>query len=107
MVDARLFEGRGTAYLWENEAGTPVAMASASGPTPHGIRIGGVYTPPELRGRGYASSAVAALSARLLDEGRRLCFLFTDASNPTSNSIYRRIGYEQVAEVVELRFGPD
>ena len=40
-----------------------------------------------------------------MDEGRDFCFLFTDVSNPTSNSIYRRIGYEPVAEVVELRFG--
>ena len=105
-VDWRLLGPGGTAYIWDDDGGTPVSMASATGPTPNGIRIGGVYTPPELRGRGHASNAVAALSARLMDEGRDLCFLFTDASNPTSNAIYRRIGYEQVAEVVELRFGP-
>ncbi len=105
-VDWRLLGPGGTAYIWEDDEGTPVSMATSTGPTPHGIRISGVYTPPVLRGRGYASSAVAALSARLMDEGRDLCFLFTDASNPTANAIYRRIGYEQVAEVVELRFGP-
>ena len=66
--------------------------------------VNGVYTPPEHRGRGYATSCVAALSARLLAEGRRFCFLFTDAANPTSNAIYQRIGYVPVAEVQEYRF---
>ena len=77
--------------MWDH--GGPVSMASATGPTPNGIRVNGVYTPPEHRGRGYATACVAALSARLLAEGRRFCFLFTDAANPTSNAIYQRIGY--------------
>lgn len=92
----------GMTYLWQLEQ--PVSMALATGPTPHGIRIGGVYTPPELRGRGYASACVASLSRLQMDGGRAFCFLFTDAANPTSNAIYRRIGYEQVAEVVALDF---
>ncbi len=66
------------------------------GPTPNGIRIGPVYTPPRLRGRGYASAVVAELSQTLLDRGRRFCFLFTDLANPTSNAIYERIGYVRV-----------
>ena len=92
----------GVTHLWE--VGEPRSMAVAAGPTPHGIRIAGVYTPPELRGRGYASACVTALSRKVMDEGRQFCFLFTDAANPTSNAIYRRIGYEQVAEMVALDF---
>jgi hypothetical protein len=91
--------GTGVSGLVFWEDGTPVSMAGFSGPTPNGIRVNRVYTPPELRGRGYASGCVAALSQRLLDEGRRFCFLFTDLSNPTSNSIYQRIGYEPVCDV--------
>ena len=57
-----------------------------------------MYTPPELRGRGYATALTAELSQRLLDGrlfegGRRFCFLYTDLANPTSNAIYERIGY--------------
>jgi predicted GNAT family acetyltransferase len=63
-----------------------------------------VYTPPELRRRGYASALVAALSRRLLDEGRRFCFLYTDLANPTSNHIYREIGYEEVCPATSYRF---
>jgi predicted GNAT family acetyltransferase len=102
MKVARRNFGEGWLFVWDH--GEPVSMASATGPTPSGIRVSGVYTPPEHRGRGYATSCVAALSARLLAEGRRFCFLFTDAANPTSNAIYQRIGYVQVAEVQEYRF---
>ena len=102
MKVARNNFGAGWLFVWDH--GGPVSMASATGPTPNGIRVNGVYTPPEHRGRGYATSCVAALSARLLAEGRRFCFLFTDAANPTSNAIYQRIGYVPVAEVQEYRF---
>jgi predicted GNAT family acetyltransferase len=90
-------------YFWEIE-GRPVSMAGHSGPTPHGMRISAVYTPPELRGRGYASACVAALSQQLLDSGRTYCFLFTDLANPTSNSIYQRIGYRPVCDVDDIVF---
>ena len=89
-------------FFWIDQR--PVAMAGFSGPTPNGIRIGPVYTPPELRGRGYASAAVAALSQRLLDGGRKFCFLYTDLANPTSNSIYQAIGYRPVCDASMLIF---
>jgi uncharacterized protein len=84
--------------------GKPVSFAGYGGQTPHGIRIGPVYTSPELRGHGYASACVAALSQELLDAGRQFVFLFTDLSNPTSNHIYQTIGYEPVCDVDEYRF---
>ena len=73
-------------------------MAAYTGPTPSGIRVNGVYTPPGGRGRGYASAAVAALSQWLLERGRRFCFLYTDLANPTSNKIYAEVGYRCVAD---------
>jgi uncharacterized protein len=90
-------------YLWEDD-GRPVSMTGASGRTPNGIRIGAVYTPPELRGRGYASNLVAQVSQAQLDGGLRYCFLYTDLANPTSNHIYQEIGYTPVADVDEYRF---
>lgn len=88
--------------LWED--GRPVCMASSVGDTPHGIRVGMVYTPPELRGRGYASSLVAALTQKLLDGGKKFCFLYTDATNPTSNRIYQNVGYRKVCQSCEWKF---
>lgn len=103
-VELMVAEGR--IVLWE-DSGNPVAMAAAVGPTPSGIRISGVYTPPEFRRRGYATALVAQLSQRLLDSGRQSCTLFTDLANPTSNSIYQKIGYRMVCDVDEYEFGDD
>jgi predicted GNAT family acetyltransferase len=92
-----------TAYLWV-DAGRPVSFAGAGGLTPHGIRVGPVYTPPELRGRGYASNLVAQVSQAQLDAGRMFVFLFTDLANPTANHIYQEIGYEPVIDIDEYVF---
>jgi uncharacterized protein len=108
MIDFRLSSRRSGILLWE-DCGQPVSIAGWGGGTPNGIRIGPVYTPPELRGRGYATTLTAELSQRLLDGrlfegGRHFCFLFTDLANPTSNAIYERIGYRRVAESAEIAF---
>lgn len=84
----------------------PVSMAAYMGPTPNGFRVGGVYTPPELRRRGYASACTAAVSQNILEMGRQFAFLFTDATNPTSNHIYQEIGYEYVCDTDEYRLLP-
>jgi hypothetical protein len=89
-------------YLWED--GQPVSMAAQTRPTRHGICLSLVYTPPELRGRGYATACVARLSQLFLDSGRNFCVLFTDLANPTSNSIYQKIGYTPVCDFTEYIF---
>ncbi len=105
-VDHRIANMEATAagiWLWV-EAGEAVALVAYGSPTPEGIRLGPVYTPPERRRQGYATSLVAEVSARLLEGGFRRCYLFTDLANPTSNAIYRRIGYEQVCESAEYGY---
>jgi predicted GNAT family acetyltransferase len=102
-VDTRLDHADAGLWLWIDD-GQPVSLAGYGGPTPSGIRIGPVYTPPEHRRRGYGSALTAALSQRLLDEGRSFCFLFTDLANRTSNRIYRAIGYERVCDASEFAF---
>jgi len=91
-------------WLWER-SGEPVSLSGHGSTTRNGIRIGPVYTPVEQRGSGYASALVAAESQWLLDNGYQFCFLYTDLANPTSNAIYQRIGYEQVAESAMYGFG--
>jgi predicted GNAT family acetyltransferase len=87
----------GDLAVWEAD-GRAVSMAAVSRRTPWSSSIGFVYTPPELRGRGYASAVTAALSQRELDAGQRWCSLFTDQANATSNHIYADIGYEPKSE---------
>lgn len=103
VVDRRLRSATAGLALWE-VGGRVVSMAGFGGRTPHGIRIGPVYTPPKLRGHGYGSAVTAAASKRLLDGGCDFCFLYTDLENPTSNKIYVDIGYEFVCDSVDYAF---
>ena len=89
-------------FLWDD--GGPVSLAAKGRRTQRGVSIGPVFTPPEQRGRGYASACVAALSQRILDEGWAFCTLFTDLGNPTSNKIYQQVGYRPVCDFSEIRF---
>lgn len=94
--------GAGDISLWED--GGPVSVAMKTRPTRHGISVGLVYTPPELRGRGYATACVGELSRKLLGAGWEFCALFADLANPISNHIYERIGYRPVCDYEEYRF---
>jgi len=75
------------------------AISALSGPTPKGIRVSLVYTPLKWRGQGLATNLVATLSDYALTHlNRKYCFLYTDQSNPISNSIYQKIGYKCVGD---------
>jgi predicted GNAT family acetyltransferase len=102
MTDRWLARRGRTLHLWEDRE--VVSLAGVGSPTPNGIRVGPVYTPPAMRGHGYASALVAAASQGELAAGRRFCFLFTNLANPTANHIYQTIGYEPVRDVDAWRF---
>ncbi|MFJ8674008.1 GNAT family N-acetyltransferase [Streptomyces sp. NPDC093589] len=102
-ADDRLAEGRCT--LWEVD-GRPVALAGVSRTLSGMARVAPVYTPPELRGRGYAGAVTAAVSRAARDgAGAEELVLFTDLDNPTSNALYQRLGYRPVADHLVLRTG--
>ena len=88
--------GNGQVRVWDDDG--PVAYAGYGADASDTVRIAPVYTPLEFRGKGYASALVADLSRELFARGKRALFLTTDVANPTSNSIYQRIGYRPVAD---------
>ncbi len=92
-----------THYIWED--GHPVSQAVHGRSTVNGAVINGVYTPPQYRNKGYASSTVAELSRILLQRGNKFCCLFADAKNPISCGIYRKIGYVDLCVYDEIKFG--
>ena len=94
----------GSLHLWED--GRPRSIAVAQGRTRRGVRVGYVYTPPELRGRGYAGALVADLTEYELRSGRGFCVLYTDMSNETSNALYERVGYELIEVVQDVLLSP-
>ena len=81
-----------------------VAMAACNRQTPHTASISLVYTPPKHRGKGYGTRVVACLSKQLLASGKRACNLYADLHNPTSTSIYQKLGYVRIGDNVSYRF---
>lgn len=99
LIDGALNSKR--LWVWRN--GGVVSMAIRSKPIHGVVRLSAVYTPREERTRGYAGACVHGVSKLLTDAGYR-CMLYTDLGNPTSNSIYRKIGYKAIAEAIHYRF---
>ena len=89
-------------FVWETDEA--VSMAAIERETAHGVAISWVYTPRHLRNKGYATACVAALTQRMLDSGKQFCCLYTDLTNPTSNSIYQKIGYQPICDVQDWIF---
>jgi GNAT superfamily N-acetyltransferase len=97
--------GYGGITVWQ-AGGVPVSVAGRTRVVAGMVRLGPVYTPPELRGHGYAGAATAAVSQAALDVGVREVVLYTDLANPTSNALYQRLGYRPVEDRVVLSFTP-
>lgn len=89
--------------LWE-DGGEMVGLAASTAVVAGMSRVGFVYTPPEHRGRGYASAVVAVVSERARRRGAEQVMLYADVANPAANSVYRKIGYRSVGDVVEFTF---
>lgn len=96
---------RGELFLLEAD-GRPVSLVGSTRQMPGGRSVGPVYTPPYLRGNGFASCAVAQISRLILARGNAYCALFTDLSNPISNSIYQKVGYRPICDYMQARFDP-
>ena len=94
----------GGLVLWEHE-GRPVSLAGRNQPAAGQARVGPVYTPPDQRGRGFGGAATAAITQAALDDGAEGVVLFTDLENPTSNTLYQRLGYRPISDWAVIRFG--
>lgn len=90
-------------WLWDDDR--PRTMVGFTRTVSGIVRIGPVYTPPEHRRHGYAAACTAAVSQHILDHHADGCVLYTALANPTSNAIYRSIGFEAVYEVLRYQFG--
>jgi predicted GNAT family acetyltransferase len=107
LVDGLL--ARKDLYVWDagdNATPRPVSMAARGRATARGVAVSLVYTPPEERGRGYATACVAHLSRLLLESDWQFCTLFVDEANATTKTLYTRIGYHPIAVLAAYRFDP-
>ncbi|MFF7394240.1 GNAT family N-acetyltransferase [Streptomyces scabiei] len=84
--------------FWETPDGIPVSMAGVNPMVAGMVRVDPVYTPADLRGRGYAAAVTAEVSRAARAAGATEVVLFTDAGNPTSNALYQRLGYRRITD---------
>lgn len=102
QLKVRMFVDSGEVFLWEDE-GKVVSMMKKARPTEHGVTVSMVFTPRDQRRKGYARTLVYFATEELLKE-YDFCVLYTDMLNPTSNKIYKEIGYKKIADSVMLDF---
>ncbi|MGB5335382.1 MAG: GNAT family N-acetyltransferase [Woeseiaceae bacterium] len=85
----------GDLYIWDDHG--PRTMIALSGRVGRGIRVSAVYTPPEHRGKGYASAGVAEICRRELDGSRDFVTLVAEIDDPAER-MYQRLGFYKIGE---------
>lgn len=87
------------ATTWVLEAaGELVASTSFNTTTAEAVQVGGVWTPPPLRGRGYARAVVAASLRDAKMAGASRAILFTGDTNGAAQRAYRALGFTRVGD---------
>jgi GNAT superfamily N-acetyltransferase len=83
-------------------SGQPVALTGFNARLPEIVQVGGVYTPPELRNRGHARTAVALHLAEARAAGVTRAVLF--AATSAAVRAYRAIGFQPTADFSLILF---
>jgi len=78
--------------------GEPVACSSFNAVVKEAVQVGGVWTPPELRRRGYSRSAVAASLLDARAEGAEKAILFTGEDNIAAQRAYTALGFRHIGD---------
>jgi predicted GNAT family acetyltransferase len=78
-------------------------MCNVGSATAQTAQLQGVWTPPDMRGRGYATLGLAAICDHLLDEHPSLC-LYVNDFNASAIALYERVGFERAGEFATLIF---
>jgi RimJ/RimL family protein N-acetyltransferase len=84
---------------WILEAsGQPVSTSSFNAAAAELVQVGGVWTPPELRSRGYGRAAVAASLLAVQKEGVHAAILFTGIENIPAQKAYEALGFRHIGD---------
>jgi RimJ/RimL family protein N-acetyltransferase len=85
----------GLLYVLEEE-GRIVSTTAFNAWAPPAAQVGGVYTPPSLRGRGHARAAVAGSVLDAASRGVSRVVLFT--GSPAARRAYEAVGFREVGD---------
>lgn len=103
-IEEEVIKNLSKGYYVLEKGGKIVAQTVSTRKLKKGKGVSGVYTPVEERHNGYAYNLVYRVSKEFLDNGAEYCVLFTDDSNPISNHVYEKIGYERKVDTSDIDF---
>ena len=86
---------QGELLVWDDDGPTTIMTLSAK--TKSGIRISGLYTPLQFRGKGYASALVAEVCSQQFTLGRAFITLSAQKDDPVER-MYQRLGFYRIGE---------
>jgi RimJ/RimL family protein N-acetyltransferase len=96
-ADMERHHAAGAAFLLER-GGRPVSLTTFNARLPDVVQIGGVFTPPELRGRGHARAVVAGQLLAVGGSGVQRAVLFTGLDNLPAQRAYTSIGFRRIGD---------
>src|SRR4029079_13272374 len=102
FLDAQIAEGNAWVAVVED---TPVSLSAFNAALPDMVQLGGIYTPPALRGRGFAKAAVAASLLVARQRGSSRAVLFTQ--NPSAARTYEAIGFRRIGDYSLVLFATE
>jgi ribosomal protein S18 acetylase RimI-like enzyme len=94
----------GDVFLLIGANGAILSMATHNARIPDTVQIGGVWTPPDLRGRGYARAVVAGALLAARDDGAKLAVLFTGKENEPARRAYLALGFQIIGDYAILLY---
>lgn len=103
-LEEKFYKNLENGYYVLEKDGKIVAQTFSTRKLEKGKAVSGVCTLKEERGKGYAYNLVYRVSKEFLDDGAEYCVLYTDDTNPISNHVYEKIGYERKVDCSELDF---
>jgi len=81
-------------FVWFDRDRELVFKADISAEGGAGVQISGVYTAPELRGRGIATRGMYDICSTLFDDGVPRIVLYVNRDNAPANRVYRKVGFD-------------
>ena len=89
-------------WVWIDDDGLRF-QCNVGAQTPVTAQVQGVWTPPALRGRGYATRGLAAVAQQLLTTSPTVS-LYVNDFNTAAIAVYERLGFARVGELSTYLF---
>ncbi len=105
LADIEALLPAGNLFVLEGDG--PLACCSFNARLPQVVQVGNVWTPPALRGKGYAQAVVGGALALAAAAGVGTAVLSTGRHNVAAQAAYRALGFKVVGDYATVCIGRD